>query len=1341
MTFATKIQSLVGAHSGIYGPAINWGANQIFENSGSYLTRYGVLSGLEEAFNDSTTLQFSATYPNGIAPDGTLILNGPGAPFNGGIQTVDPTTLARISSGAYSGVTYGGGDITGVLVGSQVYSVDCGPGGGVGGTHKTIISQGTTQVYTDNWYGGAAGAMLCAGPYGADLVYAATFSTQSTDSPQQVQLKSYHLGAVITPTTIATYVPTDLDAGWTQIYFGGFCLDQTDGNLLAFFSGQSGATPLSRFVKINSTTGAIVWNNAVANNGAFPAGGFGPMKNSSITHSRYGYVCTAGTPTIYIINTADGSTVSTQTTGLNGLTLVAAEGCYNDTRGCIVSNMSNTYVDADSATLLNSTPASFSGYGVLYIAEPFSTPQSRRFLAMLGPIRDLQLGPPVSPGPPSNSVGMIGLDVAVSGVGIGGSAGTIALNMDVAGVGFSGSGVSTGTIGLDLAVSGVGSGGASTALTTMTLKNTTTTAQPIGSCTQIFGHPFKKGDIPSGTAPIFKTSGGTIIPFSMSKNLSTWSDGSLKHAAFMLRLPVAISSNGTLAVGVYSGGSIPSASSRALTDFAAGGLDLNVLVTGQDNLFGDWTSNLNQGVSVANSDNYVWMDGDAGKVWRVRASFRQSSADHGQLEGYWFVQALNDASNALGGVRYLCRIAQPWYDINTPTKEYRSFTVFKTRNGASDIRDLAATLPAAKNFTWSSGVKLNSIANGLATGIACKLSTTGALPTGLDSTTLYMCYHGTSGGIDVNSFGLSLYFNDTGGGSLLTPTGPGTGTHTATMYPMVVQFGSLFTAESNGRYSYIQGGGSVASDTTIVCQMDAPYWCRTTLLPPYAIGSYSVASNPTYTYYPGCSGPVDRYVGGTGERDDIGLFNAWQARHIFNQAPVDEQAVRVIGLVGGHLNSCLRQKATKSIPVANNTVYSGMPAPNPTFRNGSTVSGFIPPLNPYIQTQGWSGLDYSHITPFDYYAYLLTGEPQYQDLILEYASAAQIGGYAGTDTAIVNGSFNTIGGVRNSIINGTTRYGVFLSENLLRTPAWLTRGIASTGILPNTNPENSSYQTYFNALLNDTFQGSIDYIAMLALSANAYVTNNGMWSEQQNSAGGINEMWARGYYMDVMAFASAVTEIANARTFANYLMKWPAHVSNTFGAWCVSNYQATERQSSGYNSLYITSDAKYAIYAGGSRDWEISWNSVTNLFTLNNFPDSIGPAVTFNNGDKFIWNGTLNGPLAGGFTGWTPYYVINKSGGGIGSTFQLSATVGGSPVTITDTNSNQTMYCIPAVVPSSGTCNTISYLQNITSASQYLNAIGGTVDGTYLAAMESHLAPYVGGFSTDPKYATRKTYV
>ncbi len=387
MTFATKVQSLVGAHSGIYDPAIDWTISKIYETSGSYISRYGVLTGLEEAFADQVALGISATTPLGLTTSSNIVTTGPGAAFNGGIQTIDASTLTRISNGAFSGVNYGLGSYASVLVGSQEYNITCGNGAPLGGTHSIIICQDTAQIYYDGWPAGNNGGTLCAGPPGLNTVYLATAPTASGNIPQTVTIQAYLCGASPSKSTVIVVSPTDIDAGWTEIYFGGFCLDKTDNNLLVFFSGQTGATTLSYLTKID-VGGSISWTHAVTNNGSNPAGSHGVMANSSITHSQYGYVCTAGTPTITIVDTTDGSTISTQTTGLNGLTMPGPTGCYNDTLGCIVSYMSNMYVDADSATLLNTTPSSFSGYGVLYITEGYSPPStSRRFLAQSRPIR------------------------------------------------------------------------------------------------------------------------------------------------------------------------------------------------------------------------------------------------------------------------------------------------------------------------------------------------------------------------------------------------------------------------------------------------------------------------------------------------------------------------------------------------------------------------------------------------------------------------------------------------------------------------------------------------------------------------------------------------------------------------------------------------------------------------------------------------------------------------------------------------------------------------------------------------------------------------------------------
>ncbi len=406
MPFTTKIQSLVGAHSGIYGPSIDWANNRVFEPGGSWLSRYGLLTGLEEAFADQAALGWAATYTGALTADGNIIGPGPGAPFNGGIQIIDQTTLTRISGAAFSGGHFCN-SYAGVLVGSQQYCIGTGPGGAVGGTKATVICQDVTQIYADSWpayslSGADFNASLCAGKDGANTVYLFISPNPGSVTPQKVGIYEYLCGASPSKRTLVEFIPTDIDAGWTEIHFGGACIDQADGNLLIFLAGQFGAATINYLLKISVTDGSTIWQSAAVGT---TARNIGAMSNSSIVHNQFGYVSTDATPTIVIVNTVNGSTISTQTTGLHGLNLVLDNGAYNDTLGCVVSWFDYNYLDTDSPIQLNSTPSSFNGYGVLYVAAPFSVPSPRRFLAVSGPIRTNQpsappVEPPLPPPPP-----------------------------------------------------------------------------------------------------------------------------------------------------------------------------------------------------------------------------------------------------------------------------------------------------------------------------------------------------------------------------------------------------------------------------------------------------------------------------------------------------------------------------------------------------------------------------------------------------------------------------------------------------------------------------------------------------------------------------------------------------------------------------------------------------------------------------------------------------------------------------------------------------------------------------------------------------------------------------
>lgn len=883
-------------------------------------------------------------------------------------------------------------------------------------------------------------------------------------------------------------------------------------------------------------------------------------------------------------------------------------------------------------------------------------------------------------------------------------------------------------------------------LTTLTIPNGSGSTQAANFVSPILSQAFPKGDLPngcSGGAPLFQTTGGTNIPFSEGAQ-SCWGDGSLKRASFLLRYPASIAGSATATVNIYSGGATPSASSRSLSDFAAGGLDLNEQVVGLDNLSGTWTSDLNQGIA-ANGADYKFMDGPAGAVWRVRAAFRQSGADHGQLEGWWYIAALQDASGNLAGIRYLVGITQPYYNVASPSPVYRSFTSIGIYNGASLVRDLWGTHGNSQTFVWDQvsnpncgnvACRMTATANGLESGFMLRLFTTGALPTGLSTGTTYFA---GENGFDANHFAIGTDSSAiTQGIGYITPSGAGSGTNSFIAYPYVTQFGTLYSAESNGQWSYIQGAGSVATDATVRVVQNRPYLRSTHLILSYAFSTYTPASSTSYSYFPMTHGPVSPYFEATGERDDIGPTTAWATRFLFTGAAVDEQVTRVVALAGANLPVKFRDATTHSIANMSNTSRAGMPTASATttrwYGNPANATGFTVPGTSTVWVAGYSTPDSSHLDDFTGTAFLMFGEPQLMDQVAEFGNLAELFRAQNTGTASV-GATTSIGGAggasRNFTINGTTYYGATLNYgNLLRTDAWSIREVgAAAGLLPNTNPENASYWQYFNDLSNTTYDAANAYFALLP----SWPNTNGLWNETCTSDGGISDSWAMSYMRHAIGLTYGRTEYSGALTLLNTELKWPKYIHDTWGTSWIPHYESIVRQSTNScTAPFLTSSTGVGFYTDSS----LAWNSGTQLFTINT---TTVPGLTMTNGDQIVFNQQDQTPPTN-FSGETTYYVVNRSG----STFGLSATNGGSPISIGNTSSTSHvfLYSTSLAVPNNVSTNTTGsgYLPNVLSSFNFGTSLGASADATTQTDMNADLilqSGYVAAFNTTPTYATQ----
>lgn len=237
---------------------------------------------------------------------------------------------------------------------------------------------------------------------------------------------------------------------------------------------------------------------------------------------------------------------------------------------------------------------------------------------------------------------------------------------------------------LSAATSAVTAAGVPVQLATLSLVNTSGSQQASGFVSPFFGHAFKKGDVPSGTWPRFELADGTLLAYTMW-NRASWNDGSLKFAGFMVRVPTTIAGSGTLTINVKNNGSAPGTSARSTADLSA--LNLSVDLVGTANLSGTWTSSLSQGIT---DNDFVELlaDGGAGKIWRIRQQFMQGGANHGQLECFWYVCAMQDGSGGLAGVRVMGRITQPWLDVDTPAKTHDRSMTATLKAGSTTIRSL-----------------------------------------------------------------------------------------------------------------------------------------------------------------------------------------------------------------------------------------------------------------------------------------------------------------------------------------------------------------------------------------------------------------------------------------------------------------------------------------------------------------------------------------------------------------------------------------------------------------------------------------------------------------------------
>lgn len=392
MPFYPSLQALVGPHTPAYNESyqcgVDWSGSAwiigqlSIGDSDGYVAEQGLFTGIELQFVDTTTSWMHVPQPQyPIVVDAI-----------GNVWTTNNPTLLRANqsnlaqTGAFGTIFCALGSLQPVTAGPTTWIVVLGEGGSALLSNHTCLNASTGAPWTPgtiNWPAGNTNGFVCAGPAGSGLAYSIVYGSAP------LTFYKLDLGAQMN-TAVGTIAASTIDAGWATVSISGMCLDQTDGKILVVADGSGGAHP-HYLLKLDPATLAIDWQVPFPN-----FGGNRMMSSSQVTASTFYFLdVISGGAKCYTFNTTDGSSTS-YTSGLSRVTPEIGQ-ASNDNLKCILADMSLVNVGAsDFPTLRNSTPDSFLGWGVLYVAPSDAppVPAGPPFVCLMGPALAPGLPPP-----------------------------------------------------------------------------------------------------------------------------------------------------------------------------------------------------------------------------------------------------------------------------------------------------------------------------------------------------------------------------------------------------------------------------------------------------------------------------------------------------------------------------------------------------------------------------------------------------------------------------------------------------------------------------------------------------------------------------------------------------------------------------------------------------------------------------------------------------------------------------------------------------------------------------------------------------------------------------------
>ncbi len=478
---------------------------------------------------------------------------------------------------------------------------------------------------------------------------------------------------------------------------------------------------------------------------------------------------------------------------------------------------------------------------------------------------------------------------------------------------------------------------------------------------------------------------------------------------------------------------------------------------------------------------------------------------------------------------------------------------------------------------------------------------------------------------------------------------------------------SFMTAGTDGKWDFIQGGGSATSDSLATVQVvpHIDYATDTGQIPPFVRASAQV--NALVDYYPMGAGQMLRYMPNTGGRNDLGVLTKWDVNYLCSQTPQNERSIRVHALMCGGWRIAMRRKSTRRIiPVsAVRESYAGLGTIQSTWRvYGSSNAGYTTPTpNASLWVE-----DTAHRPNMLFLSYFITGEPQFLDLIHDNAAAQQGGLAPGLLTVNnvlpIHGTLVLpwVGERDNRVgVDGPTRVGAGFAFIAGRTGAWPTRDMGVAALMtPDVMPGGTGETDYFRDIITNIHQALYDYTVRMPASHVA----DGIWALYN---GGPESPWQLSFWNHTMCWQSAAFDTPNSIVARKYMLRRYTRALELFDP---GNLIAYRMQHFNENGDFVSmADMVWSTHR------QVATNASTGRMTVlpprNGSNDLAG--FTLTEGDIFAFTNDLEHQYPNPFPqyGWNKrLYAVNV----VGQTCELSATRNGPPLAMTVTQTMETLY-------------------------------------------------------------------